>query len=65
MATAYVPGDQKVKFFKNVDYRYCPLTTWIKHCFNKVNAFEPVPFSADRQQQFYLSHQLSISFYSI
>ena len=22
--------------------------------FNKVNAFEPVPFSADRQQQFYL-----------
>ena len=43
-----------LKFFNNFDYRYCLLTTWIKHCFNKVNAFEPVPFSADRQQQFYL-----------
>ena len=39
---------------KNFDYRYCLSTTWIKHCFNKVNVFEPVPFSGDRQQQFYL-----------
>ena len=51
-----------LKFFKNFDYRYCLLTTWIKHRLNKVKAFEPVPFSADRiqscvhtsQQQFYL-----------
>ena len=43
-----------LKFFKNFDYRYCLLTTWIKHCLNEVNAFEPVPFSVDRQQQFYL-----------
>ena len=41
-------------YLKNFDYRYCLLTTWIKHCFKKVNVFEPVPFSADRQQQFYL-----------
>ena len=43
-----------VKILKNFNYRYCLLTAWIKHCFNKVNAFEPVPFGADRQQQFYL-----------
>ena len=41
-----------LKFFKNFDCRYFLLTNWIKHCFNKVNAFEPVPFSADGQQQF-------------
>ena len=31
---------------------------------NKVNAFEPVPFSADRQQEFYLL-SVTVSFYSI
>ena len=43
-----------LKFIKNFHYRYCLLTTWVKCCFNKVNAFEPVPLSADRQQQIYL-----------
>ena len=37
-----------LKFFKNFDYRYCLLTTWIKHCLSKVKASEQVPFSADR-----------------
>ena len=35
-----------------------------KHCFNKVNASEPVPFCPDRQQQFYFYQlpQVSIQF---
>ena len=56
---------------KNFDYRYCLLTTWIKHCLNKVRAFEPAPFSAGRivlsscQPATILSLSLTVIFYSI
>ena len=36
------------RHLKNFDYRYCLLTTLIKHCLNKVKTFGLVPFSADR-----------------
>ena len=46
---------------------YQTLIPDLKHCFNKVNAFELVPFSADRQQQLYLYQlpEASIQFYHV
>ena len=39
---------------ENVEFKFSRLRRHLKHCSNKINAFEPVPLSADRQQQFYL-----------
>ena len=43
-----------LKFFKELRLSLLSVDYLIKHCFDKVNDFEPVQFSADRQQQFYL-----------